>query len=122
MHPFQTSYLYRTAETARSCHFSVFHMSQTEEFSTKRVFGVFISYDDVVGKLLLDFLAGLTVFSLITGLSYIWIIFLLQELTVFPFMSQVSCTSMGLLRWVPILDRPCLIIHYDNFEDWLGNP
>ena len=48
---------------------------------------------------LLDFLAGLIVFSLVTGLSYILVIVLLQELTVFPYrLQEVYCTSMGLLQ------------------------
>ena len=41
---------------------------------TKRVFGVIIWYDNVIAKGLLDFLAGLTFFSPITGSSYILII------------------------------------------------
>ena len=57
-------------------------MNQTEKCATKRIFGVIILYDNVVGKRLLDFLAGLTVFPLVTDLSYILIIVLLQELTV----------------------------------------
>ena len=51
-------------------------MNKTEECKTKRVFVVIISYDNDVGKRLLDVLAGLTVFSLVTGLSYILIIVL----------------------------------------------
>ena len=66
------------------------------ECATKRVFGVINSYDDVVGKRLLDLLAGLTVFSLVTDLSYILIIVLLQELTVFPYRLQVYYTSIDL--------------------------
>ena len=56
-----------------------------------------MSYDKVVGKRLLDFLAGFTVFSQATGLFYILIAVLLQELTVFPYRLQVYCMSMGLL-------------------------
>ena len=41
--------------------------------------------------------AGLTIFYLVTGLSYILIIVLLQELIVFSYRLQVFCTSMGLL-------------------------
>ena len=44
-----------------------------------------ILYDNVVGKCLLDFITVLTVFSLVTGLSYIFIIVLLKELTVCPY-------------------------------------
>ena len=76
-------------KTARSCHLSVLRMNQTEECATKRVLDVIISYDNVVGKCLLDFLAGLTVFSLVTGLPCILIIVLLQELTVFTYGLQV---------------------------------
>ena len=49
---------YKTAPS----HLSVLRMNQTEEYSTKRVFDAIISYYNAVGKLLLDFLAGLTVF------------------------------------------------------------
>ena len=64
-------------------------MNQTEECATKRVSGVKIWYNNVVGKLLLYFLTSLTVFSPITGLSYILIIVLLQEFMVFPIRFQV---------------------------------
>ena len=37
-------------KTARSCRLSVIRMNQTEECGTKRVFGVIIWYNDVVGK------------------------------------------------------------------------
>ena len=60
-------------------------MNQTEECAMKRVFGVMIWYNNVGGKRLVDFLAGLTVFSPITGLSYVLIVILLQELMVFPY-------------------------------------
>ena len=53
-----------------------------------------ISCDDVVGKGSLDFLAGLTIFFLVKGLSYILIIALLQELTVF---TNLLYVHMGLL-------------------------
>ena len=43
-------------------------MNQTEECATKRVFGVIIWYDNVVGKRLLDFFAG-SAFSQVAGLS-----------------------------------------------------
>ena len=71
-------------------------MNQAEECATKRVFGVIISYDNVVCKCLLDLLAGLTVFSLVTGLYDILTNVLLLELTVFTYRFQVYCTSMGL--------------------------
>ena len=57
---------------------AVLCINQTEECATKRVFGVIISHDNVVGKRLLDILAGLTIFSLVTGFSYILIIVLLH--------------------------------------------
>ena len=72
-------------------------MNQTDECATKCVLSVIIPCHNVVGKRLLDFLAGLTIFSLVTGLSYIMISVLLQELTVFPYRLQVYCMSMGLL-------------------------
>ena len=56
-----------------------------------------ISYDNIVGKQFLDFLSGLTVLPLVTGLSSILIITLLQELKVFPYRLHVYCTSMGIL-------------------------
>ena len=40
-----------------------------------------ISYDHAVGKFLRNFIAGVTVFSLVTGLYCALIIVLLQELT-----------------------------------------
>ena len=58
-------------------------MNQTEQCATKRVFGVMIWYNNVVGKRLLDFFAG-SVFSLVAGLSYVLIVILLQELIAFP--------------------------------------
>ena len=49
-------------------------------------------------KWLLDFLEGLIVSSLITGLIYILVMVLLQELIVFPSLQVTSfCMSMGLL-------------------------
>ena len=74
-------------------------MNQTEKCATKRVFGVIISYENVLGKRLLDFLASSTVFSLLTVLSYILIIVLLQ-LTVFSNRLEVYCTSMGSLTTI----------------------
>ena len=49
-----------------------------------------------------DFLAGLTAFSLVTGLSYILVIALLQELTVSPCTLQVYCTSIGFIVMSPL--------------------
>ena len=84
-------------KTAQPCHLSVLRMNQTEECALKHVFDVITSY----GKRLLDFLAGLTIFSLVTGLSYYLIIVLLQELTVFLHRLHVYFTSMSLLlSWV----------------------
>ena len=37
-------------KAVRSCHLSVLRMNQTEEFAKKRVSGLTISYDNVVGK------------------------------------------------------------------------
>ena len=37
-------------KTARSCHLSVLRINQNEEFATKRVFGVTICHNNVVGK------------------------------------------------------------------------
>ena len=69
---------------------------------TKRAFGVIISYDNIVGKWLLDFLAGITVLSLVAGyLIYILVIVLLQELTMFPYRLQVYCTSKGFIMISP---------------------
>ena len=44
-----------------------------------------------------DFLAGLTVFSLVAGLFYMLIVDLLQ-LILFSYSLQFYCTSMGLLN------------------------
>ena len=63
----------------------------------QRCHGVISWYNNAVSKWLHDFLAGLTVFSPVTGLSYILIIVLLQELIVFPYRLQVYCMSIGLL-------------------------
>ena len=52
-------------------------MNQTEECAMIRVVGVIICYNNVVAKGSLDFLAGLAVFSPVTGLSYILIMVLL---------------------------------------------
>ena len=71
-------------------------MNQTEECATKRVFGIIIWYDNVVIDILLDILAGLTVFCLVTGLSHILIIVLFQELIVSPYGLQAYCMSVGL--------------------------
>ena len=45
---------------------------------------MYLVYDNVTGKWLLDFLAGLTVFSLVTAFCYMLIIVLLPELIVIP--------------------------------------
>ena len=53
--------------------------------------------NNVVGERLLDFLAVLTVFSLVhVSLIFYLIIVLLLELIVFPYRLQVLFTSMGL--------------------------
>ena len=61
-------------------------MNQTDEVATKRVFGVITWTTDY-------FLAGLTAFFPVTGLSYITAV-LLQELIVFSYKIQVYCASM----------------------------
>ena len=65
-------------------------MNQTEELAKKRVLGVITL---LITDYILDFLAGLTAFSPVAGLSYI-IAVLLQELIVFSYRIQVYCTSM----------------------------
>ena len=78
-------------------------MNQTEECVTKRVFDVMISYDNFVGKWLLDFLADLAGFLSSCRFILYFAFVLSQELTVFPYRLQVYCTSMGLLWWVRFL-------------------
>ena len=62
-------------KTARPCHLSFLPMDQTEDLATKRIFGV-------ITLLITDFLAGITAFSPVTGLSYIIAVHL-QELIAF---------------------------------------
>ena len=54
-------------------------INQSEECATKHVFGKLFGKIEVVGKCLLDFVAGLTVSLLVTVLFYIFLVVLLQE-------------------------------------------
>ena len=72
-------------------------MNQIDELAIKCVFGtITLLVSDYLIFLQFDFLICLAICSLFTGLSYILIIVLLQELTVFPYRLPVYCMSMVL--------------------------
>ena len=80
-------------KTARSCHSSVRLMDQADERATKRGFGeIMLLVTDCL------IFAGLTVFSPVTGLYYILIAVLLQELIVFSLQVTSLLCVYGLFR------------------------
>ena len=85
-------------------------MNQTEECAAKSAFDVIISYDNAVGKLLIDLLAGLTV----TDLSYVLTIVLLQELTMFSLQVTSLLYLHGFIMISPLSQTGRLLCQGDT--------